>query len=89
MAVKRAVITLKLAKNGITAARMGTHSLQAGGTMVLKFSGADRDDIKKMGRWSSDTWLIYIHDQIDEYSEEWTSKMAAPRSYFNLEGGFV
>ena len=89
VAVKRAVITLKLARNGITAARVGTHSLRAGGAMALKFAGADRDDIKKMGRWSSDTWLIYIHDQISEYSEGWTSKMATPCSYFNLEGAFV
>ena len=57
--------------------------------MALKFAGADRDDIKKMGRWSSDTWLVYIHDQIAEYSEGWTKKMDIPRSYFNLEGAFV
>jgi len=37
--------------------------------MSLKFAGADRDDIKKLGRWSSDTFLIYIHDLIVEYSE--------------------
>lgn len=80
MAVKRAVITLKLAKNCITVARVGTRSLQAGDTMTLEFAGADRNSIKKMGRLSSDTWLIYIHDQIDEYSEGWTSKiMATPR----------
>ena len=57
--------------------------------MALKMPGADRDDIKKMGRWSSDTFLIYIHDQIAEFSEGWTKKMATPRSYFNLEGAFV
>jgi len=57
--------------------------------MALKFAGANREDIKKLGRWSGDTFLMYIHDQIAEYSEGWTKKMAIPRSYFNLEGAFV
>ena len=89
VAIRRAVIALRLEKNGILPSRVGTHSLRAGGAMALKFAGADRDDIKKMGRWSSDTFLVYIHDQIAEYSEGWTKKMEEPRSYFNLEGAFV
>ena len=87
-ATKAAVLKLGLAANVVTPCRVGTHSLRAGGAMALKFAGASRDDIKKMGRWSSDTFLIYIHDQIAEYSEGWTDKMATPRSYFNLEGAF-
>ena len=54
--------------------------------MVLKFVGADKDDIKKMGRWSSDTFLTYIHDQIAEYNRDWKDKIATTWSYFNLEG---
>ena len=42
--------------------------------MAIKFSLSDQYDIKKMGRWSSDTILIYIHHQIVEYSEGWTGK---------------
>ncbi len=57
--------------------------------MAIKFAGADRDDIKKMGRWSSDTFLLYIHDQIAEYSEGWTERMGVVRSFFNLEGAFA
>ena len=87
-AIRAAVLTLNLPANGITPNRVGTHSLRAGGAMALKFAGADRDDIKKMGRWSSDTFLLYIHDQIAEYSEGWTSKMSTPRSFFNLEGAY-
>ena len=56
-AVRATVVQLKLDKNGIIPERVGTHSLRAGGAMALKFAGADRDDIKKMGRWSSDTFL--------------------------------
>ena len=89
VAIRRAVITLQLSNKGIIPDRVGYHSLRAGGAIALKFAGADRDDIKNMGRWSSDTFLVYIHDQIAEYSERWTKKMSVPRSFFNLEGGFT
>ena len=79
----------RFGKNGITSSHIGSHSLQAGGAMALAFAGADYDDIKKMGRWISDTFLIYIHDQIAEYSEGWTDKMEILRSYFNLEGAYL
>ena len=49
IAIRRAVISLKLEKNGILPTRVGSHSFRAGGEMALKFSGADRDDIKKNG----------------------------------------
>ena len=87
MALRCAVILLGFNKYEITADRVSTYSVHTGGSMALKFAGADRDDIKKMGQLSSDTWLVYIHDQIVEYSEGWTRKMANPCSYYNLEGG--
>ena len=58
------------------------------GAMSLKCYGADRDDINNMGRWSSNTLLIYIHDQIAEYREGWKEKMAKEQSHYNLEGSF-
>jgi len=57
-------------KNNIIASRVGTYSMRAGGAMALKFSGADKDDIKNMGQWSSDTFFVYTHDQIADYLEE-------------------
>ena len=54
--------------------RVGSHYFREEGDMVLKFAGSDWDDIKKMGRWSLDTFLIYIHNQIAEYSKGWTKK---------------
>jgi len=46
LAIRRSVITLDLGKNGITADRVGTHSLRTGSDMAIKFVGGDRDDIK-------------------------------------------
>ena len=67
-AVKQAVGALQLQKQGITAKLVGSHSLQAGGAMAAKLNGVDRDTIKKMGRWSSDTFLMCMHEQIAHLS---------------------
>ena len=50
IAVRRSVITLQLSRKGILPDRVGSHSLRADGAMALIFAGADRDDIKQMGR---------------------------------------
>ena len=44
------------------------------GAMALNFVGVERYDIKNMGRWNSDTCLIFIYNQISEYSEGWPRK---------------
>lgn len=56
--------------------------------MALKLNGADRDIIKKLGRWSSDTFLLYIHEQIGEVTKGWAQKMATSIPFHNVEGGF-
>ena len=88
-ALRLAVGMLGLAQHGIPPARVGSHSLRAGGAMALSFAGAGSIRIKKFGRWSSDTFLMYIHDQIMEYSEDWANKMSIPRTFNNIEGAFT
>lgn len=62
--IKNTVRILTLDKQGV-----GTHFFRAGGAMALNFAGTDHDNIKKLGQWSSDMFMIYIHDQIVEYSK--------------------
>ena len=62
--VRLAAVDLKLAERGFPLSRVGSHSLRAGGAVALAVNGASRDMIKKIGRWSSDTFLMYIHEQI-------------------------
>ena len=38
------------------------HSLRSGGATDLALSGVSDDAIQAMGRWSSDTWRIYIRE---------------------------
>ena len=56
--------------------RIGSHSLRSGGAMRLKLAGKDDDIIKKMGRWSSNTYLRYIQTQIGELTVGLASAMA-------------
>jgi hypothetical protein len=49
---------------GYTLDRISSHSLQAGGAMAIKLGGALDSTILQVGRWSSLTYLTYIHSQI-------------------------
>ncbi len=51
---------------GYDLTRIGSHSLRSGGATHLKLCGYDETTIKKLGRWSSDTFLRYIQSQIGE-----------------------
>jgi hypothetical protein len=56
--------------------RIGSHSLRSGGAMRLKLAGKDDDVIKKMGRWSGNTYLRYIQTQIGELTADLATAMA-------------
>ena len=69
---------------GYTLAQISSHSLRASGAMALKLAGADDTTIQKLGRWSSRTFLMYIHTQIAAYSAGWAAKMAAPIDFIHV-----
>jgi hypothetical protein len=48
-----------------TVDRVSSHSLCAGGAMAMKLSGATDSTIMRIGRWTSLTYLTYIHSQIE------------------------
>ena len=53
---------LKLHHHRIDLDLVGSHSLQAGGTMALKINGCDDTTIKTFDRWTSLNSLKYIHN---------------------------
>ncbi len=53
-----------LLARGYTLDRVSSHSLRAGGAMAMKLSGASDSTIMRIGRWTSHTYLTYIHSQI-------------------------
>ena len=52
--------------------------------MALKIIGYKDSTIRKFGRWTLDTWQIYIHSQITKLSEGVTQKMITTIPYQNI-----
>jgi len=50
-----------LMAKGYTVDRVSSHSLRAGGAMAMNLSGATDSTIMRIGRWTSLTYLTYIH----------------------------
>jgi hypothetical protein len=76
--------TLELHKNGIDPDLVGVHSLRAGGAMALKLQGVSDTTIKKQGRWTSMTFLQYIHNQIAHLSKDLSTKMSTNLTFINV-----
>jgi hypothetical protein len=75
---------LKLHRSGINPVLVGVHSLRAGGAMALKLTGESDTTIMKQGRWTSLTFLQYIHNQIAHLSADLSSKMSVVLNFSNI-----
>lgn len=85
-AIKNAVKALSLDKKGFPPRSVSSHSLRAGGAMAMHLNDVPRDTIRKMGRWSSDTFLMYIHEQISALSNGLSKTMSTEIGWHNIEG---
>jgi hypothetical protein len=83
-AVRTATKLLNLHNQGIDPDLVGAHSLRAGGAMALKLHGFDDTTIMKMGRWTSLTFLQYIHTQIAHLAKDISQKMSMPLPFVNI-----
>jgi len=84
--IKSAVRALKLDEKGFPPESVSSHSLRAGGAMAMHLNNIDRDKIRKQGRWSSDTFLMYIHEQISAFSVGLSAQMSKDIGWFNIDG---
>ena len=82
--IRHAAALDNLESRGFNLERLGSHSLRAGGAVALKLAGYDEMTIRKMGRWSSDTFLTYIRDQIGNLASGISEAMAMTLSYHNV-----
>jgi hypothetical protein len=82
--LRAAAKTLKLQKQAIDPDLIGAHSLRSGGAMALKLHGYDDTTIRKMGRWTSDTFLQYIHNQIAHLSKDISKNMSMALPFLNI-----
>ena len=82
--IKATVVTLGLHAYGITPSLVGTHSLRAGGAMAMILNGVQPTVVKKMGRRSSNTWMNYIHEQIDAITIGVAARMSRYIPFHNV-----
>lgn len=83
-AIKRTIVTLGLPRQGLTPQLVGSHSLRAGGAMAMYLNGIPHDTIRKLGRWQSDTFLMYIHEQIAALSANVSTRMSRHIPFHNV-----
>ena len=82
--VRQVARSLRLQDQAIDPDLIGAHSLRAGGAMALKLHGYDDTTIMKMGRWTSLTFLQYIHNQIAHLPKDILSQMSIPFPFVNI-----
>ena len=64
--------------------RISSHSLRAGGALALHLNGVPAHTIQLYGRWSSSTFMLYIHTQLSCFSQGLSQQMALPVHFYNL-----
>ena len=82
-AIRHATKALQLDRCGFTDKDVSSHSLRAGGAMAMKLNGVDSITIKKHGRWSSNTFMMYIHEQIGAVMQGISTKMSSYIPFHN------
>jgi integrase len=84
LAVRESVVLSGLLNSGYSVARVSAHSLRASGAMALRLDDVGEDLIKKLGRWSSLTWLTYIHTQISSLTAGLSERMVVHHVFYNV-----
>jgi hypothetical protein len=54
--------------------------------MAMHLNNINQDTICKQGHWSSNTFLMYIHEQITAFSAGLSARMSQGVSWFNIKG---
>eukprot|EP00978_Attheya_sp_CCMP212_P016677 scaffold43944_cov59-Attheya_sp.AAC.3 len=75
-----------LTQYGYNLKRVGAHSLRASGAMALKLNGYTAEDVMKIGRWTSTTFLTYIHSQIAALNNGIAANMSQRIAFHNVGG---
>ena len=73
-----------LLEQGYTLARVSSHSLRSGIAMALKLAGESSDTIMRVGRWTSLTYMTYIHAQIGALAKGLAWIMSKHHTFHNV-----
>jgi integrase len=88
-ALKAAAGSFGLYDLGYGKGDVSSHSLRAGGAMAMHLNGCSDLKIRKQGRWRSDTFLMYIHQQISAFSTGVSLKMSKDIQFRAIAGPTV
>jgi hypothetical protein len=83
-ALRAAVSFIGPAELGYEAADVGTHSIRSGAAMALVLSGHEAWRIMLAGRWQSQAFLVYIREQIQEFSKGVSERMIANPDFYHV-----
>ena len=84
IAIRETVEQMQLPQRGFPTDRVSSHSLRSGGAMAMHLAGISDNTIKKQGHWSTDSFLMYIHEQISAFSIGISTKMSQPIDFHNV-----
>lgn len=84
LAIHESVVLSGLLNLGYSVTGVSAHSLWASGAMALRLNNAGKDLIKKLGHWSSLTWLIYIHAQTSSLTAGLSKQMVVHHVFYNV-----
>ena len=82
--LKHTAKAMNLQQYNIPPERISSHSLRAGGALALYLNGTPAMSIRLMGRWSSDTFLRYIHPQFSHFSQGFAQRMSKAIQLHNV-----
>ena len=84
----RAIVdTIGEATLGFTKEEIGLHSLRSGGAMAMFLSGTSTIVIRRIGRWSSEAFLEYIREQVEDFTAGVAQKMLKFEKFSNMREG--
>ena len=69
---------------GFTADDIGLHSIRSGGAMAMFLSKTSTIIIMRVGRWSSEAFLEYIREQVQDFTIGVSENMIQYESFFNM-----
>ena len=78
---------LNYPSRGISINPINTYYLRGVGAMTLHLNGYSDRQIMKMGRWISNTFMEYIYEHIDKFSEGMSKAMSKRFQFVNVQRG--
>jgi hypothetical protein len=82
--LKAVVDLIGVDKLGFTSTDIGLHSIRSGGAMAMFLSKTSTIIMMRVGRWSSDAFLEYIREQVENFTVDVSENMLKFESFFNI-----